>query len=58
MSVVVLENITEEDIILIEKWLQKDYIKKWYEPINDWIYEIENRNNEFNFIKHNIVKNG
>ena len=58
MSSVILEKIIKEDIILIEKWLQKDYIKKWYDPINDWIFEIKNRNNEFNFIKHFIVKTG
>ncbi|MDR2905094.1 MAG: GNAT family N-acetyltransferase [Helicobacteraceae bacterium] len=58
MDKVIFEHITDEDIVLIKKWLQKDYIKKWYDPINDWIYEIENRSGEFNFIKHFIVKNG
>jgi RimJ/RimL family protein N-acetyltransferase len=58
MDKVIFEYITDEDIILIKKWLQKDYIRKWYDPINDWIYEIENRSGDFNFIKHFIVKNG
>jgi RimJ/RimL family protein N-acetyltransferase len=58
MDKIIFEYITDEDIILIKKWLQKDYIRKWYDPINDWIYEIVNRNGEFNFIKHFIVKIG
>jgi len=57
LSVVRLEPITDEDIALIEQWLQKDYIKKWYDPISDWINELRNRTGEFNFIKHFIVKN-
>lgn len=56
MSPISLEKITEEDILLIEKWLCKDYIKKWYNPIEEWIYEIKNRNGEYNFIRHLIVK--
>ena len=41
---------------MIQHWLHKDYIKKWYNPIADWIHEIKNRNGEYNFIKHFIVK--
>ena len=48
--------IKDEDIILIEQWLKKEYIRKWYDPIDEWINEIKNRNGEYNFIKHFIVK--
>jgi len=51
-----LEKIMDEDIVLIEQWLQKEYIKKWYDPIDEWINEIKNRNGKYNFIKHYIVK--
>jgi RimJ/RimL family protein N-acetyltransferase len=51
-----LVKIIDEDIILIEQWLQKEYIKKWYDPIDEWINEIKNRNGEYSFIKHFIVK--
>jgi RimJ/RimL family protein N-acetyltransferase len=54
---IILEKIVDNDIILIEQWLQKEYIRKWYDPIEEWIHELKNRNKEFNFIKHFIVKN-
>jgi len=56
MEQISLEKIIDEDIILIEQWLQKKYIKKWYDPIDEWISEIKNRNEEYSFIKHFIVK--
>ena len=51
-----LVKITDEDIILVEQWLQKEYIKKWYDPIDEWINEMQNRNGEYGFIRHFIVK--
>jgi len=56
MEQVNLERILEEDVILIEQWLQKEYVKKWYDPTNEWINEIKNRDVEYSFIKHFIVK--
>ena len=35
----------------------KGLYKKWYDPINEWINELKNRNGKYNFIKHFIVKN-
>jgi RimJ/RimL family protein N-acetyltransferase len=58
MSNVIFDYITDNDINLIKIWLQKDYIKIWYDPIENWVYEMENRNGKFNFIKHFIVKYG
>jgi len=56
MNFIELHNFTDEDIKLFEQWINNDYIKKWYGNLNDWIYEVNNRNGEFNFIKHFIVK--
>jgi len=55
MDFIELYNFTDQDIKLFEHWINKDYIKKWYGNLNDWIYEVNNRNGEFNFIKHFIV---
>ena len=56
MKSITLEIFSDDDLELFEKWLQKDYILKWYENPDDWLYEVKNRNGEFNFIKHFIVK--
>ena len=48
----VLEN---RDIELFRKWVYEDHVAKWYEQPLDWINEIENRYNEFNWIHHFIV---
>ena len=56
MENIELHNFTDEDIKLFEQWINKDYIKKWYGNLNDWMNEVNNRGNEFKFIKHFIVK--
>lgn len=44
-----LRALIDSDIPLIEKWLNKDHVKKWYEiphmgvTLNDWMIEIKNR---------------
>ena len=56
-----LRALIDSDIPLIEKWLNKDHVKKWYEiphmgvTLNDWMIEIKNRNCEFNWLYHFIV---
>lgn len=40
---------------LIIKWLNKDYITKCYGDLNEWIIEVENKDNEFDFIRHFVV---
>ena len=57
-------NINEEDIFLrpfqdddvkdFEKWLDKEYIKKWFNK-ESWLEQINGRNNEFSYISHYIV---
>lgn len=50
-----IKPIREEDIPLFEKWLDKEYIKKWFGDKEDWLYEISERNGKFIFLKHFIV---
>ncbi len=50
-----LRPVSDKDLPLLRTWLNKDYILKWYEDIEAWLYEIENRNEEFSWIHHFIV---
>lgn len=49
------------DVPLVETWLNKEHVKRWYEiprlgvSINDWMYEINERNGEFHWLNHLIV---
>jgi RimJ/RimL family protein N-acetyltransferase len=50
----------DADIPIMEVWLNKDYIKTWYEvpglcSIEDWLLEIKNRKVEYRFITHFIA---
>ena len=56
MKDIVLEIFEDQYLEKYIIWLHKSYIKKWFGNPRDWIYEIKNRNNEFKFIKHFIVK--
>lgn len=47
----------DSDLELMKVWLEKDHVAKWYGQPDDWIEEIEGRNNQFKFIKHFIVLN-
>lgn len=56
-----LRLLNDEDISLVEGWLNKEHVKKWYEiphlgvSINDWLYELKERNGEFKWLTHLIV---
>lgn len=48
------------DIPLMEKWLHKDHIKKWYDipglcSIADWLAEIREHNDKYKFVTHYIA---
>lgn len=45
----------EVDLLLIETWLHKEYIKKWYGEPEEWLAEIRNDNGEFGWLNHYIV---
>lgn len=56
-----LKLLIDSDIPLVEKWLSKEHVKKWYEipaqdvTLDDWIYELKERNGEFKWLNHLIV---
>jgi len=50
----------DDDLPLLDKWLHKEYIRKWFEvagicTIDDWLYEVKNRKGEFAWINYFIV---
>lgn len=53
--------IKDEDVPLVENWLNKEHVKKWYDiphlgvAVSDWIDEISARNGEFRWLTHLIV---
>ncbi len=55
MSNLKLCTIEDKDIPLLEKWLNKDYVIKWYVEPEAWLHEVKERFNEFKFVSHYIV---
>jgi len=50
----------DSDLQLLDKWLHKEYIKKWFEvpnicTIDDWLHEVKNRNGEFKWITYFVA---
>lgn len=41
---VTLKSLTDHDMPLLESWLDKEYIKKWFGDKEDWLREINERN--------------
>lgn len=56
-----LRLLNDDDISLVETWLNREHVRKWYEiphlgvSINDWVYELKERNGEFKWLTHLIV---
>lgn len=56
-----LKLLNENDIPLLEGWLNKEHVKKWYEiprfgiTIDDWISEIKEYKGEFQWITYLMV---
>ena len=56
-----LRKLEDRDIPLVEAWLNKEHVKKWYEiphmgiTIDDWMHEIKERNGEFSWLTHLIA---
>ena len=38
------------EIELVDRWLRKEYIKKWLGSAEDWLTEIRNETGEFDYI--------
>ena len=56
----ILRVFEDDDLQLLDKWLHKKYIKKWFEvpdvcTIEDWLHEVKNRNDEFRWISYFIA---
>ena len=55
-----LKLLEDSHLPLVESWLNKDHVKRWYDipgecSIEDWIAEIKDRNGEFQFLTHLIA---
>lgn len=56
-----LRPLNDDDIALVENWLNKEHVKRWYEipdqgvSISDWVYELKERKGEFQWLTHLIV---
>ena len=56
-----LKLLNDSDIPMVEGWLNKEYVKKWYEiphmgiTIDDWMHEISERNGEFHWLTYLIA---
>ncbi|MCD7900127.1 MAG: GNAT family N-acetyltransferase [Bacteroides sp.] len=51
----ILRPIEDNDIKLLNIWLNKEYILKWYNDADEWLNEIKERNGSFSFLHHFIV---
>ncbi|MCL2721400.1 MAG: GNAT family N-acetyltransferase [Treponema sp.] len=59
-SEIILKPLTNEDINQFCKWLDKDFIYKWFCPDGEeekeaWLNEVNNVNGKYNHMKHFIV---
>ena len=59
MNIIILHLLSDNYIPLVKKWLNKEYISKWFSDTEEWINEINLRTTEFSFIHHFIaIHNG
>jgi RimJ/RimL family protein N-acetyltransferase len=57
-STVTLRPLEDADIPLMSQWLQQPYVKKWYDPIDEWLDEIRERHSTYSWLHHFIVYDG
>jgi RimJ/RimL family protein N-acetyltransferase len=50
-----LRPFADADIPLFSRWLEQDYIRKWYTDPEDWLHEVSHRQDEFCWLYHFIV---
>lgn len=53
-----LRKLEETDVALLNLWLHKPYILRWYEDPEAWLDEIRQRQGTFAFIHHFIAMSG
>ncbi|MBP1044954.1 GNAT family N-acetyltransferase [Enterococcus sp. BWM-S5] len=51
----ILKQFMDTDIPLFEKWLKKSHVAKWYHDPEDWLLEVTERADAFQFLHHFIV---
>lgn len=54
----IIRPLTDEDVTLLTTWLYQDYVLKWFDNPQDWLAEVNGRQNEYNWIHHFIVMHG
>ena len=54
-NMISLRPANKDDFNVIEVWLNKEYIKKWYGEPEEWLAEIRNDSGEFGWLNHYIV---
>jgi RimJ/RimL family protein N-acetyltransferase len=57
---IILKPLKDNDLVIFSKWLDKEYIYKWFCPDGEeqrkaWLDEVNNINGQYNHIKHFIV---
>ncbi|WP_086348215.1 GNAT family N-acetyltransferase [Candidatus Enterococcus clewellii] len=50
-----LRKLMDADLIRFEGWLEEPHVAKWYHDPEDWLLEVNTRNQEFQFLHHLIV---
>lgn len=53
---ITLRKFSDNDILLLEKWLYMPHVAAWFHNPLSWIHEIENRKDKFSWIHHFIVE--
>lgn len=61
MDMLELRLLDDNDVSLVEVWLNKEHVKRWYEiphlgvSIDDWVHELKERNGEFQWLTYLIA---
>lgn len=51
-----LRKMNNQDIPLVEKWLNKKHVRKWFGDPGEWLNEIYNREGQYDWINHYIIE--
>ncbi len=51
-----LHPLTDEDMPLLETWLRRPHVLKWYEDTDSWLAELRGRGGEFCWLHHYIAR--
>ena len=39
----ILRPFYDNDLVLVERWLEASHVKPWYEQPEDWLYEVSHK---------------